>query len=255
MPRDGYGSSSTASRPRNQNVQRIHFETLHFFNRPTRVSFVPQELPTAASATPESQATEVEHAETRLPEAIAAEMAASTGVEPKVCIVDVDAFQQLDPRWIRMEQRGWWILTAIVTLIFFGVWLLVGFVFRQAFDALQWTLLLFVSSVAAAGFYASRVVPQRTFQSTSWQLRANGLEIRRGIWWQHRIFIPRNQIQHTDVQQGPVMRMFGLSTLVINTGGTHEPSIPLSGLSLATAESIRGQLTAAIQQANILERL
>jgi len=216
---------------------------------------VPQELPTAASATSESQSTEAQHAETRLPEAIAAELPAPTFVEPKLSSVDVDAFHQLDPRWVRLEQRGWWILTAIVALIFLGVWLLIGFVFREAFDTLQWTLLLFVPTVAAMGFYASRVLPQWTFQSTLWQLRANGLEIRRGIWWKHRIFIPRNQIQHTDVQQGPVMRMFGISTLVINTGGTHEPSIPLSGLSLATAESIRGQLTAVIQQANNVERL
>ena len=229
---------------------------------------MPQELPTAASATTESQSSEsqsnevqstesqsseVQHAETRLPEAIAAELSTPALAAPNVSTDD--AFQRLDPGWIRLEQRGWWILTAIVTLIFLGVWLLVGFVFRQAFDATQWTLFLFVPAVAAAGFYVSRVVPEWTFQSTLWQLRANGLEIRRGIWWKHRIFIPRNQIQHTDVQQGPVMRMFGIATLVMNTGGTHEPSIPLSGLSLATAESVRGQLTAAIQQANNVERL
>ena len=242
-----------AKSPRKQKVQRKQFETLHRLNRPTRVSFVPQELPTAASATPESEATGAEHAETRISEAIAAELFAPTAVAPKVSIDD--AFQQLDPRWIRLEQRGWWILTAIVTLIFLGVWLLIGFVFRDAFDTVQWMLLLVVPLVAAAGFYASCVVPLWTFQSTFWQLRANGLEIRRGIWWKHRIFIPRNQIQHTDVQQGPVMRIFGIATLVMNTGGTHEPSIPLSGLSLATAESIRGQLTAAIQQANNVERL
>ena len=218
-----------------------------------------QEIPTAASTTPESQttegqSTETQQSKTRLPEAIAAELPAPTVVELKLCNVDVGAFQRLDPRWVRLEQRGWWILTAIVTLIFLGVWLLIGFVFRDTFDTLQWTLLLVVPSVAAAGFYASCVVPQWTFQSTLWLLRANGIEIRRGIWWKHRIFIPRNQIQHTDVQQGPIMRVFGIATLVINTGGTHEPSIPLSGLSLATAESVRGQLTVAIQQANNVER-
>lgn len=219
---------------------------------------MPQELPTTASTTPESQflkaeSTESQQSETRLPEAIAVEVPAPTVVEPKPSIDD--AFQQLDPRWVQLEQRGWWILTTIVTLIFFGLWLLIGFVFRAAFDAIQWTLFLVVPLVAAAGLYASRVLPQWTFQSTLWQLRANGLEIRRGIWWKHRVFIPRNQIQHTDVQQGPVMRMFGIATLVMNTGGTHEPSIPLSGLSLVTAESIRGQLTAATQQANNVERL
>lgn len=215
------------------------------------------ESPAETSATPEFQPSDVQLAEVQLTEAIPESVVT---VEPTAIVADaessaVDAFQQLDPRWIQVEERGWWILTAILTLILSVFWLLVGFVFRQAFDVIQWLLLLVVLSVAALGLFASRAIPRWTFQSTTWRLRSNGLEIRRGIWWQHRIFIPRGQIQHTDVQQGPIMRMFGLAVLVVNTGGTHEPAIPLAGLGLATAESTRNQLTAPIQQPSGAERL
>lgn len=210
------------------------------------------ESSTVKSATPEPQSAEIQPTEVQPIESIEAELPAQKAVATEHSMVG--AFQQLDPRWIRVEQRGWWILTAIVTLILLGVWLLVGFVVRENFDAIQWSLLLIVALVAFVGFLSSRYFPRRAFESTLWQLRANGLEIRRGIWWRHRIFIPREQIQHTDVQQGPVMRMFGLATLVVNTGGTHEPSIPLAGLSLATAESIRDQLTNPTQQTNIAGR-
>jgi uncharacterized protein len=220
------------------------------------------ESSTAESVKPESQSaevklaevqpTEVQPTEVQLAETIEADLPAQRVVATEHSMVD--AFQQLDPGWIRVEQRGWWILTAIGTAILLAVWLVVGFVVRENFDAIQWSLLLIVASVAFVGFLSSRYFPRRAFESTLWQLRANGLEIRNGIWWRHRIFIPREQIQHTDVQQGPVMRMFGLATLVVNTGGTHEPSIPLSGLSLATAESIRDQLTNPNQQANNMGR-
>ena len=205
------------------------------------------ESSTAESINPESPPAEVQPVEP-----VMTELPAQKAVTTKQPIVD--AFQQLDPRWIRVEQRGWWILTAIVTLILLAVWLFVGLVVREDFDAIQWSLLLIVAVIVFVGFLSSRYFPRRTFESTLWQLRANGLEIRNGIWWRHRIFIPREQIQHTDVQQGPVMRMFGLATLVVNTGGTHEPSIPLAGLSLATAESIRDQLTNPTPQTNNVGR-
>lgn len=149
----------------------------------------------------------------------------------------------LDPRWQELERIRWWILTGIVGTIL-GIGWLLTWVIRGTFDAAQWVSLAFVALVFIVGFLASRYFPSKQFRATSWQLKSNGLEIRHGIWWRHRIFVPCDRIQHTDVQQGPLMRIYGLASLIINTGGTHEPSIPLSGLSMSTAEQTRVKLSA-----------
>lgn len=149
--------------------------------------------------------------------------------------------------FIRVERLTWWILTGVVGGILLVGWLLSGWLIRGVFDAYQWLGLLIPLVPIAGGIAAGRYFPRKTYDSTHWRLNQHGLEIRHGIWWRHRIFIPTERIQHTDVQQGPIMRMYDLATLVINTGGTHEPSVPLGGLKLATAEELRDKLAVQVK--------
>ncbi|MEQ1830178.1 MAG: PH domain-containing protein [Pirellula sp.] len=159
--------------------------------------------------------------------------------------IPLDTLFKLDERYQALDRIGWWILTGVVGLFSSIAWLFTGFVIREQFDSVQWIGLIGVAAFTGLCWLGSRFFPKRTYETTRWQLKSNGIEIRKGIWWQHRIFIPHDRIQHTDVNQGPIARMYGLATLVINTGGTHEPSIPLEGLSLETAERLRTVLSAS----------
>lgn len=152
-------------------------------------------------------------------------------------------FQPLAANWLRMERRSWHILIAIVGPVLGLGWLVLGLFIRQSFDAWQWLLLVPIGLLIAMLIWAAYFFPHRGFQATSWRLHPHGFEIRRGIWWRHRIFIPKDRIQHTDVHQGPIQRAYGLASLVLNTGGTHEPSITLEGLDMPLAESLREQLS------------
>ncbi len=152
-------------------------------------------------------------------------------------------FQPLAANWLRMERRSWHILIAIVGVVLGLGWLVLGLFIRQNFDAWQWLLLVPIGILFAMLIWAAYFFPRRGFQATSWRLHSHGFEIRRGIWWRHRIFVPKDRIQHTDVHQGPIQRAYGLASLVLNTGGTHEPSITLDGLDMPVAESLREQLS------------
>jgi uncharacterized protein len=154
-----------------------------------------------------------------------------------------DEFRKLDVNYIFFERCTWWILTGIVCLVSLVGWFFLGLLLRGTFDVVQFLWLLLIILLGGMGFLASLYFPGKTYASVSWRATAKGIEIHHGIWWRHRVFVPRDRIQHTDVQQGPLMRAFGLAQLVINTGGTHEPSIPLGGLSLQVAESVRDQLS------------
>jgi len=152
-------------------------------------------------------------------------------------------FEQLDVRSLKLERITWWIFSGVVGLAMSIGWLISGLVFRDRFDMAQWIGLAAVLGILLGFLWLAWIIPERNFASTFWKHKLDGLEIRRGIWWRHRIFIPSSRVQHTDVKQGPIERRFELATLIVNTGGTHEPSISLSGLSLAKAEWLRDQLS------------
>jgi len=86
--------------------------------------------------------------------------------------------------------------------------------------------------------------PARRFAHTRFRLDADGLQIRRGVWWRTVTHVPRERIQHTDVSQGPLERTYGLGTLVVYTAGTQYARVALPGLSHQAALALREELRA-----------
>jgi membrane protein YdbS with pleckstrin-like domain len=107
-----------------------------------------------------------------------------------------------------------------------------------------WTICLvgFVAFLAFLGWFL-HAWPAMEHRHLRWRLNAVGLEIQKGVWWQHRITVPRDRVQHVDVEQGPLLRRYGLAKLVVHTAGTHAPTIELPGLSMAVAQDLKNQLT------------
>lgn len=84
--------------------------------------------------------------------------------------------------------------------------------------------------------------PRLSFRYTRYRVNDFGIEIRTGVLWRSITNVPRSRIQHTDVGQGPIQRMFGISTLTVYTAGTAESSVNLPGLEYQTALVIRNDL-------------
>ncbi len=74
------------------------------------------------------------------------------------------------------------------------------------------------------------------------ELNDDGLLVKRGVWWHTESFIPRARIQHTDVNQGPIERRYGLASLKVFTAGTQISEIEVPGLIHADALALRDQL-------------
>lgn len=71
---------------------------------------------------------------------------------------------------------------------------------------------------------------------------ADGVLIRRGVWWRAEIFVPRSRIQHTEVNQGPLDRRWDMASLSLHTAGTRLENIALPGLPRDVAERLRDEL-------------
>ena len=68
----------------------------------------------------------------------------------------------------------------------------------------------------------------------------------RGLWWRRDITVPFGRVQHLDVTQGPLERLFGLGTLVLHTAGNHNSSVALPGLAHAQALTMRDAIRAHV---------
>ncbi|MFN7551785.1 MAG: PH domain-containing protein [Pseudomonadota bacterium] len=74
------------------------------------------------------------------------------------------------------------------------------------------------------------------------RLLLDGLWIERGVYWRRETFVPRARVQHTDVNQGPLARRFGIAGLKVFTAGTHAAGIEVDGLAHADALALRDRL-------------
>ena len=63
------------------------------------------------------------------------------------------------------------------------------------------------------------------FDTTWYVMTERSLRIRRGIWVIREMTITFENVQNVKVQQGPLQRFFGISSLVVETagGGSAEP--------------------------------
>ncbi len=107
---------------------------------------------------------------------------------------------------------------------------------------------LFPWLLAAAGCFALVALtiawywPKIAYQYKSYRIGIEGLEIQSGVWWRQVVDVPHSRIQHTDVNQGPIERYFGLATLVIHTAGAHNAEVEIEGLGHRRALELRDLL-------------
>lgn len=92
------------------------------------------------------------------------------------------------------------------------------------------------------------ILPGRIYRRWGYDMGDEQLRILRGFLWRTDTIVPFNRIQHIDVAQGPLQRMFGLSTLIVHTAGTHNSIVTLPGLATDNAELMRDTIKSHIRQ-------
>jgi len=147
----------------------------------------------------------------------------------------------LDPRFIPLERLSGLISNAFVSLGSLFVLLMAGLGAPMP-SRLFWALAV-AWVVASLGLvWLSYQWPAVAYRHIAYTVEADGLQIRRGVFWRTVIDVPRSRVQHTDVSQGPLERRFGLSALVVYTAGTDHSRVDLPGLAHERALQIREHL-------------
>ena len=101
---------------------------------------------------------------------------------------------------------------------------------------------------ALLGLFLIVILPQRKYRRWGYDMGIEQLRVLRGFMWRTDTIVPFNRIQHIDVAQGPLQRIYKLSSLVVHTAGTHNSIVILPGLKTADAEAMRETIKGHIRK-------
>lgn len=143
---------------------------------------------------------------------------------------------KLDPR----IKTVWRISDVIVITIIFACVTLVGVIAWLADETTHfWSgpyclicVLLYVVCLLLDLF---AITPFR-YSRWRYQLFPDFLEIENGIIWRKHVVVPFIRVQNTDTRQGPILRAFGLASVMVSTAGA---SFEIPGLNADEADQVR----------------
>lgn len=94
-------------------------------------------------------------------------------------------------------------------------------------------------------------LPIRRYHARGFAMGVDRLRVVRGILFRSDTIVPFGRVQHLDVEQGPLERMYGLSTLTLFTAGNHNSSVTLPGLEREQAIAMREDIRAHIKRESL----
>ncbi|WP_242224909.1 PH domain-containing protein [Bacillus cereus group sp. BfR-BA-01380] len=142
---------------------------------------------------------------------------------------------EINPKMVRVWQ--------INSLITSGIGLIITiayFIFMMKFDWTGWIFGALVIGLLAYAPLGYLVFPSLRQRYHSYQLNEEEIEIQHGMFVVQRVLVPMIRIQHITIEQGPIMRKFGLTELKVSTAAmTHD----IPGLTMREAEQLKRQIS------------
>jgi membrane protein YdbS with pleckstrin-like domain len=94
-------------------------------------------------------------------------------------------------------------------------------------------------------------VPSRRYGARGYDMGTDRLRVVRGVLFHSDTVVPFGRVQHIDVSQGPLERLFSIATLTLHTAGNHNASVHLPGLEQELAKDLREEIRAHIKRESL----
>ena len=121
-----------------------------------------------------------------------------------------------------LHYRPYLAITTVVTIVF--IWFLsAGSLYASATTGIipiAVTMLLIVVLLIALAWVVLY------YQSVVYHLNKTEMTWKRGVWFRKTGIVPYNRITNVDIVQGPIMRLFHISNLKIQTAGSSGDGVP-----------------------------
>lgn len=92
------------------------------------------------------------------------------------------------------------------------------------------------------GIISSIIMPRLRYKNWFFELRDDELHIKRGVLTKINSVAPYCRVQHIDITQTMIERMFNLSRLIIYTAGSKGADIVIPGLPYYYAQELQNKL-------------
>lgn len=151
-----------------------------------------------------------------------------------------EGFHPLDPRAIKL----WRVAEQIAVAVFMLPALLGVFIGSYLYPTFAVLFFAGWGCLTSLWLWHSLWFPPRRYQVWGYRLDNRVLETRSGRLFCTIRLLPLNRLQHVDLQQGPLERIYGLAHLQLHTAGTENASITIPGLAQEEAVRLRNHLVA-----------
>lgn len=148
--------------------------------------------------------------------------------------VSAEEFELLPNRY-RIMRLSYFVLTTVVVLAI-GVWV----VFNPVNSEGGVPTIVWVAGGAAGAFLMIWGTEEFLgFQRRGFLLRELDITYRSGFWKHQQTTVPFSRIQHSEIVQGPLARIFGICTLKLFTAGSSGANLRIPGMDKLDAERMR----------------
>jgi len=146
--------------------------------------------------------------------------------------VETATYQQLSKNWMAVRY--------ISNALFFLILLLGIAVLYRETDIMAYPALWYaVLSFWFFWFVVSLFLVKKGYDIRGYVLRKEDIIHRKGVIVRSLTTIPFNRVQHCEISQGPIQRLFNLHTLEIFTAGGGKSDLSIPGLEGETAQQIK----------------
>lgn len=148
-------------------------------------------------------------------------------------------FEPLKPQYKNVLYLNW----SFFFVLFPGLPFLVELIFEIKLN-FWWFVLYYLILILVYVF--GLLIINRGFPIKGYALRTYDIVYRSGFINFNITTVPFNRIQHTEIRQGMISRMLGLSKLKIFTAGGYNSGLYIHGISPETAQQLKDFLSKAI---------
>ena len=154
--------------------------------------------------------------------------------------VDADDLPKIEEVDFRPIEKKYLRVSLMVSVI---IWTLLigGYLAIIHFTDSEKTLINYLAGSGALMLFAIFNITVITlgFKKKKYTLRQRDVMYTKGLLWHVRTSIPFNRIQHAELKQGPLERMYKLHSLKVFTAGGQSSDLVIPGLKENTALAIK----------------
>ena len=163
---------------------------------------------------------------------------------PQIDIDGLPAAEELSYHSLEPSYRT--VLLISNTLLFLIIGIGLGLTFLKADEEIPTFLKITLPVVYSIFLLFSYLSIFFGFKNKLFAIREKDLNYRKGWLWKSRMVVPFKRIQHSEVTQGPIDRLFNLAKLKVYTAGGSGSDLTIPGLKQVEADKLKMLITSRI---------